>query len=162
MDAKLGGSVLDPIEKEIEETRERMEQRMAQIEDRVGSKVRKVKRAVDVPGMVRERPWVALGAAVGAGFLASRLVRGGGDDDHDGASRRRRARRERFEDDRPGLRERYGDEIAAVKTAAATLAVDAAKAYFGPRLPALAAAIAAGRRKHRAAAEEADGGGGGI
>jgi ElaB/YqjD/DUF883 family membrane-anchored ribosome-binding protein len=155
---------LQPIEQDIAETRDRMERRLAQIEQRVKAPVERVRRAVDVPGMVRERPWVAVAVAAGAGFLAMRLMRRrGGSHELD---------RDREDDQelggpppplpaaarRPPLRERYGEELGAIKTAAAAIAIDAAKTYLHRKLPGLAEQVAAARRSPTGPIDELDDG----
>ena len=61
------------VRREIELTRERMSETIAALDERVSASLEGVKRRVDLGELVREHPWPALGAALGAGALLGAL-----------------------------------------------------------------------------------------
>lgn len=61
----------DDVRRDIEVTRERMSDTIAELESRVSGRVHAVKERLDVVGWVREHPWSALALAVGAGLALS-------------------------------------------------------------------------------------------
>lgn len=61
----------DDVRRDIEVTRERMTDTIAEIEHRVSGRVDAVKARLDVVGWVREHPWPALALALGAGLALS-------------------------------------------------------------------------------------------
>lgn len=74
----------EPIRQDIETTRASMTDKLEQIEGQVREKVdttvSQAKRAVDVRQHVNERPWLAFGAAVVAGYFLGSM---GGDERHE-------------------------------------------------------------------------------
>lgn len=59
------------VERDIEQTRERMAGTVRELEQRYTQRLDAVKEKLDVPRMARAHPWAALGIAFGGGLLLS-------------------------------------------------------------------------------------------
>jgi hypothetical protein len=57
------------VQRDIEETRVRMSETIAELDAQISSRVEAVKEKLDVSRLIRDHPWIALTAAVGAGVL---------------------------------------------------------------------------------------------
>lgn len=79
-----GATADDPAiaRSEIERTRSRMSETIDDIEDALLRRKERIQNRLDVLAPVRERPFAALGAVLGAGLLLG-LITGGDDDDDD-------------------------------------------------------------------------------
>jgi ElaB/YqjD/DUF883 family membrane-anchored ribosome-binding protein len=71
MDQRTGS--VDDIRRDIEQTRESMTDKMERIESRVDDKVNDVRRTIDLRAQVGAHPWLAVGAAMAAGFVWGRI-----------------------------------------------------------------------------------------
>lgn len=120
-------NVKDTVQETIETTRESVQETVSTIKDTVQETVTTVKETFDVRLQVQRHPWPMLGGALTAGILTGALL---GETRHrrtmpmdrlhsDGSPMTRSPEREESRDAppprRPGLMDRFHDEIAEVK-----------------------------------------------
>lgn len=76
----------DDIRQEIEQTRSSLDTKLNMLEDKANVTSEKVKQAFDIRAQVVERPWMALGVAVAAGYVLGSM--GSDEPDYDRYNRR--------------------------------------------------------------------------